>query len=341
MITPDDRRGLTSLAQDRFGPEERKLFETVAGRLFEEVAMRGGVPVDDPLISGDPDSVELLSALGLLRRDAKTKRYMVVDPHAVEGAVVTPMGQLGAQLISESSHWARGFSELGKAYRRSRSTQDGPVTELRDEHILTFIQQIVGGAQEELLTAQPQIGRSAAGLSAAASRDIAALQRGVSMRTLYQHRARRMRATRQYVARVSAEGGEVRTLDEFFDRLIVVDREVAVIPSPTEGRVALAIRHPAVVAYLVDMFERFWDRARPFTNTESTTLSTIAEEQRAMTIRMLIEGHSDATCAKRMGVSPRTYAAYLADLKQEYDAQTRFQLGYRMAMEQAKKDRKP
>ncbi len=49
-----------------------------------------------------------------------------------------------------------------------------------------------------------------------------------------------------------------------------------------------------------------------------------------MTIRMLIEGHSDPVSAKRLGVSPRTYAGYVADLKQEYDAETRFQLGYAM-----------
>jgi hypothetical protein len=34
--------------------------------------------------------------------------------------------------------------------------------------------------------------------------------------------------------------------------------------------------------------------------------------------------------AKRLGVSPRTYAGYVADLKIEYDADTRFQLGYTM-----------
>ena len=43
----------------------------------------------------------------------------------------------------------------------------------------------------------------------------------------------------------------------------------------------------------------------------------IAAEQRAMTIRMLIEGHADAVSAKRLGVSPRTYAGYVAELKDE------------------------
>ena len=52
-----------------------------------------------------------------------------------------------------------------------------------------------------------------------------------------------------------------------------------------------------------------------------------------MTIRMLIEGHADPTSAKRLGVSPRTYAGYVADLKEEYEAQTRFQLGYAMGQQ--------
>lgn len=322
------------------GPEQRKLLETVASHIFEQVAASGGMPVDEPRLAEHEDAVLLLRDLGLLRLDPESDRYYAVDPASVQSAVVAPLGQQGATLLTESSKWAQAFAALGQAYRRSPTTEYGPITELRGEHIDRFLQEVIGGAQRELLTAQPQTGRSAAALKHAAVRDIAAVQRGVSMRTLYQHAARRMRATREYVARVSAGGAEVRTLDEFFDRLIVVDREVALIPSGEERGVALAIRDPGVVAYLVDMFERYWDRARPFTNTEEGTLSQIAAEQRAMTIRMLIEGHSDATCAKRLGVSPRTYAAYVADLKEEYDAETRFQLGYRMGLQEAKAGRK-
>lgn len=319
------------------GPEQRRLFETAASRLFEQIAERGGVAADDPLVIEQPEALALLRELGLVRLDDVTQRFVPVDPASVQAAVVSPMGQQGAALLSESSQWAQAFSAMSQVYRRSPVRADDPITELRGDHIDRFLQEIIGSARSELLTAQPQTGRSAAALKHAAGRDIAALQRGVAMRTLYQHAARRMRATRQYVARVTDEGGEVRTLDEFFDRLIVVDREVALIPSPGERGVAIAIRDRAVVAYLVDMFERYWDRARAFTNTDGNTLSTIAAEQRAMTVRMLIEGHSDATCAKRMGVSPRTYAAYVSDLKEEYEAQTRFQLGYRMGEQAAKK----
>ena len=59
------------------------------------------------------------------------------------------------------------------------------------------------------------------------------------MRTLYQHSARRSSVTHKYVAAVTARGAEVRTLDEFFKRMIVVDRRVAVIPNRDEVAVAV------------------------------------------------------------------------------------------------------
>ena len=76
----------------------------------------------------------------------------------------------------------------------------------------------VAEAEEEMLTAQPQTGRSAATLAKAAQRDTRMLERGTKMRTLYQHSARRSSITHKYVAAVSARGAEVRTLDEFFGR---------------------------------------------------------------------------------------------------------------------------
>jgi hypothetical protein len=110
----------------------------------------------------------------------------------------------------------------------------------------------------------------------------------------------------------------------------VVDRRVAVIPYQGLDATAVIVREPAVVEYLVDVFNRTFERARPFTSRDTSLLRDIASEQRSMTMRMLIEGHADPVSAKRLGVSPRTYAGYVADLKAEYEAETRFQLGYTM-----------
>ena len=316
-----------------YGPDERELFENGSASLYEEIVSAGGLAADDQrIVDKAPQraAFELLVELGLVQLDKSTDTWMPEDPNGIQSRVVSPLSHEGAKLLEESSHWARAFSILNQSWRRSPTSQSrGPFTYLHGEAIGPFLTGLVSEVEEELLTAQPQTGRDAQSLAAAALRDTAALERGITMRTLYQHSARRSSVTHKYVAAVTARGAEVRTLDEFFNRMIVIDRRVAVIPGENLS-VAIAVREPAVVAYLVDVFERAWERGRPFTNKESSMMREIAAEQRSMTIRMLIEGHADPVSAKRLGVSPRTYAGYIADLKTEYEAATRFQLGYMM-----------
>ncbi|MBS42493.1 MAG: LuxR family transcriptional regulator [Nocardioides sp.] len=317
-----------------YGPDERALFEEAGTRLYDDAVRAEGIRADDARIAdGGPDrpAFDLLVRLGLLQLDKPSATWLPEDPSVVQSRVVTPLGHEGSRMLEESAQWARSFGVLGQAWRRSPMAQArGPFTYLHDEAIGPFLTGLVAEAEEEMLTAQPQTGRDAGSLAAAALRDTAMLERGTRMRTLYQHSARRSSFTRKYVAAVSERGAEVRTLDEFFKRMIIVDRRVAVLPASDDNRSAVAVREPSVVDFLVDIFERSWERARPFTNRETAMLKDIAAEQRSMTIRMLIEGHSDPVSAKRLGVSPRTYAGYVADLKAEYEAETRFQLGYTM-----------
>ena len=317
-----------------YGPDERAMFESGAAALYDEIVAHEGIAAADPRIVEDGAErapFALLVELGLVQLDKATDTWLPEDPSSVQSRVVSPLSQEGAKLLEESTHWARAFGTLNQSWRRSPLAQArGPFTYLHDEAIGPFLAGLVSEAEEEMLTAQPQTGRDAQSLAAAALRDTAMLERGTKMRTLYQHSARRSSFTHKYVAAVTARGGEVRTLDEFFNRMIVVDRRIAVIPAADDLRTAVAVREPSVVAYLVDIFERTWERGRPFANRESSMMKDIAAEQRSMTTRMLIEGHSDPVSAKRLGVSPRTYAGYVADLKEEYEAETRFQLGYTM-----------
>jgi hypothetical protein len=318
-----------------YGPEERALFEDDATKLYEEICQKGGVSASDYRIAEDGElrkAFDLLVEMGLVIFDSEQDGWGPEDPTSVQSRVVSPLSQEAAKLLSESSQWSSAFSNLSQSWRRApQSSARGPFTYLRSvELINSVLDQLLAECEEELLTAQPEAGRDPRFLAKAALRDIGVLERGITMRTLYQHSARRSSVTHKYVAAVTARGAEVRTLDEFFNRMIMVDRRVAVIPNRDEVAVAVVIREPAVVAFLVNVFERSWERGRPFTNRDTSLLKDIAAEQRAMTMRMLIEGHSDPVSAKRLGVSPRTYAGYVADLKADYDAQTHFQLGYTM-----------
>ncbi|WP_370250384.1 LuxR family transcriptional regulator [Nocardioides sp.] len=318
------------------GPHERALLESTAVGLYEDAVAEDGLRADDPRLADDAaerPAFDVLVELGLLHREGEVWR--AADPATVQAGVVSPMTQEGTRLLEESAALSRALGTLAQAYRRSPAAQSSDLfTYLRATTINPFIAGMVAEAREEVLTAQPQIGRDAQTIAAAALRDTALLERGAKLRTLYQHSARRSSVTQKYVAAVTARGAQVRTLDEFFRRMIIADRRIAIIPATEDHSVALAVREPAIVAFLVDMFERSWERARPFGDRESAVLADIANEQRAMTIRMLIEGHSDPVSAKRLGVSPRTFAGYVADLKAEYDAETRFQLGYTMGRAQ-------
>ncbi|GAB3200881.1 helix-turn-helix transcriptional regulator [Nocardioides hungaricus] len=317
---------------ETFGPEERDLFESAGTALYEELVDAGGLPADDSrLVPGGElaEALELLHGLGLARLTPDEKQWEAQDPAAAQSRVVSPLGTEGARLLSESSQWATAFGALAHAWRRApQATATGPFMYLPRAEIDPFIAGVVADCEEEVLTAQPQAIRDMRLMPNTVLRDTALLERGARIRTLYQHSARRNNVTRKYVAAVTERGGEVRTLDEFFNRMIVVDRRVAIIPSRETHDIALVVREPGVVAYLVDVFERSWERGRPFTSREASVMKDIASEQRSMTLRMLIEGHSDPVSAKRLGVSPRTYAGYISDLKEEFEAETRFQLGY-------------
>ena len=316
-----------------YGPEDRHLLETAAERIFAEAVEIGALAADDARLATEDvkPALDLLVDLGLLRHDEDSNRYLPVDPAAVQAQIVVPLGQRGADLLAESARWADAFSELGQVFRTSPHTAGNAVVDIHGlDNIDAFIHAAVNDCRTELLTAQPHGRRPATTLAVAEDRDVRALARGVRMRTLYQHSARHSPATREYVADITGHGAEVRTLDEFFRRLIVVDRQVAIIPASDNHHVAVAIYDKSLIAYLVDIFERAWERAQPFNVSGNAAEKHIADDVRAMTIRLLVEGHSDPASAKRLGVSTRTYAGYIAALKDEYGVQTRFQLGYAM-----------
>ncbi len=320
------------------GSAARDLLGSGGAEVFEIAVSHGWIDGDDPAFATGTarrTALDLLVELGLLRQEPDTGRFHPVDPAAAGDQLVVPMSQRGSELLAESARWSETFAGLAQTYRKSPMALQRAITEIRGfDRINAFIDAQLNECREELLTAQPHGRRSPTVLAQAEPRDIQALRRGVSMRTLYQHSARQSQATRQYVAEISGLGAEVRTLDEFFKRLLIFDGHTAIIPGTANDQVAVAIHDKSVVAYLVDIFERAWERGLPYTLSDSTAQRAVADEVREMIVRLLVEGHSDAASAKRMGVSPRTYAAYIAALKEEYGVQTRFQLGWAMSRTQ-------
>ncbi|MEV5902333.1 helix-turn-helix transcriptional regulator [Streptomyces sp. NPDC052127] len=182
----------------------------------------------------------------------------------------------------------------------------------------------------EVLTVQPGGIRREHELSEGLHRALELRGRGVRMRDIYNHVARHGQGLLTYLE-LMGDAVEARTLDEVIDRLILFDRTVAFIPANTDRTMALELRHPALVSYLVTVFERLWRLAIPLTAPlPETRIEGISHREQSIAA-LLAEGHQDAVIAERLGISVRTCRAHIARLSETLGAASRTQLGVRIA----------
>ncbi|MGW8745986.1 LuxR C-terminal-related transcriptional regulator [Streptomyces sp. NPDC055782] len=205
------------------------------------------------------------------------------------------------------------------------------MTVMGKEQISRAIADALSAATEQALTIQPYQGPNSPPQQDNArslERDQAFLKRGGKIRTLYQHT---FRHAPHVLARYERLTGDVeaRTLDEVTDRLIIVDRTVAFIPASADRTLALEVRHPALITYFVNTFDRLWRLATPMhpQATHQPTLNGITPRQHAIAA-LLVEGHTDADIAERLGMNVRTARVHIAKLAATLGSESRAQLGY-------------
>ncbi|WP_441245316.1 LuxR C-terminal-related transcriptional regulator [Kitasatospora sp. McL0602] len=247
--------------------------------------------------------------------------------HAAELEAAPPLPAAGAAAPAQPREEARGEFQGDGQIPSVRHLQGLP--EINNE-----IKKALDTVRFEVLTAQPDGPRPGPVLADALEAVRALLDRQVSMRTLYQHSTRFDEATKDYVRAVTRLGAQVRTLPEFFDRVIIIDRATAFIPANEDKTRATKVTDLAVVRFLADTFDRAWDRAArfPFYPTSATQAAMeVMPAVRLAICKLLVEGRSDREIARRLGLSQRSLQSHVARLKEEFGAQHRFQLGYMMA----------
>lgn len=196
-------------------------------------------------------------------------------------------------------------------------------------HITHAIDAAVSRCAEEVLTIQPGGFRPIADLGAAPPREQALLSRGCRMRTLYQHTTRHAFPVIAHFESLDGDV-EVRTLSEVTEQLVVFDRAVAFVPADRGATEALEIRVPAVVGYLVALFERLWHLATPMfphPAAPQPAKDGITARQRAIA-ELLVEGLTDAEIADRLGMNVRTVRVHVAKLTGTLGSRNRTQLGF-------------
>ncbi|MEU3723432.1 helix-turn-helix transcriptional regulator [Streptomyces sp. NPDC031705] len=203
--------------------------------------------------------------------------------------------------------------------------------------ISTAINDALSSVRRDILTAQPDGARPSAVLKDALESVRRHIAAGIAMRTLYQHTTRFDEATKEYVRTVTEYGAQVRTLEEFFDRLIIVD-DVAFISANEDRTTAISITEPTIVRFLRDTFDKAWDRAKPFPFVPlhaAKAADEVVPAIRESISRLLVEGYSDKAIARRIGISERSLQAHIAAIKQDLGALNRLQLGYLLGRNEA------
>ncbi|MEV0603116.1 LuxR C-terminal-related transcriptional regulator [Streptomyces sp. NPDC050315] len=256
---------------------------------------------------------------------------MPVPPGIAEAELARSVERDIERRQKELSALRASFLAAESLYRHAQEDSGVPIESLNGAEVISqSLRLAVDGCKEELLTAQPGGGRSPDLLAEALPRDLALLQRGVRQRTLYQHSVRWHRPTLAYIERVSAEGAQVRTLDEIFERVIVCDRTLAFIPGiPDRSTSALAIRHPGAIAFLIKIFDHMWERAQPISSEmDQHAPDLLADSVRRTMLRMVVTGHTDESVAARLGVSSRTVSAHIKKVSEALGSRSRAELGY-------------
>ncbi|CAO0833555.1 hypothetical protein SMICM17S_06961 [Streptomyces microflavus] len=100
--------------------------------------------------------------------------------------------------------------------------------------------------------------------------------------------------------------------------------------SPRRGgcSTALRISHPALVSYLIQVYEVLWAQAVPLAeNHQATAPNAPVTAVQHSIARLLAEGHVDEVVARKMGISVRTCRSHIAKLMQTLGATSRTHLG--------------
>ncbi|MFF2612716.1 hypothetical protein [Kitasatospora sp. NPDC058046] len=287
----------------------------------------------------DPVLRELLDyGLVVHYERADTSRYIALDPREVAAQRQQRLYQQIGWAMAEAAAIPESVRDLAIAYQYSApNLVEGAVEHLTGiDRINGRISEIISTATHELLTSQPNGPRPADILQMSLARDVGALRRGVAMRTLYRTTARSDGPTAQWVAGITTAGGHVKTLDEEFMRMVIIDRRAAILtdhtpwtgPGPEPIR-ALVVHDEGLVYYAAAMFDRDWARATAWHGEEASASAELTELQRAV-VRHLATGADQVAVAKAVGISPRGVSAQLATMRAVLGYNSTAQLMYEL-----------
>ncbi|MFE7331401.1 LuxR C-terminal-related transcriptional regulator [Streptomyces sp. NPDC057565] len=309
-----------------------------AERLYRLLVESGGSAPRDTLLGGESSvgadtfteaDIDILVALHLVIVESGTGVVSVLNPRLAVTVSVAQRAAEISRLHTESEQVRAGIEGLQEAYDSLGGLGDQAQAVERSNDLQLVRSLLSHAAQNcvsEVLTAQPEALQESA-MADSRPRDLALLQRGVRMRTIYPHTVLSSPGVQRHFSIMQAAGSEIRTASGIIERVVIFDREVAFLADRRDrGGGAVIIREPAVVEYLYQSLEQTWRLATPFVYTRVGYGETI-DDIKAGILRLMAAGAKDEVVAKRMNMSTRTCRRHISEILAELGADSRFQAG--------------
>ncbi|MBR7838931.1 LuxR family transcriptional regulator [Actinospica durhamensis] len=297
--------------------------------------------------------VELCESLGLTEHQVRAALDQLADLALVRTSrdrpgtlhAVDPQAGFEAILRRQEEDLARRQQELavGKAaaahalaqfaHLRPNTSRDGATRLIGLDAVQARIEQLARDVRSELCSVTPGAALPAQTLELGRPVDALMLERGITLQVLYQDAVRNSTATFAYAQWMTEQGAQVRTAPLLPPRLLIFDREYALVPidpsDPAAG--ALCTREPGMLASLIALFEQAWNTAIPLGADKTPDGATGLTSTERTLLTLLAGGMTDEAAAKRLGVSLRTVRRQMAGLMERLNASSRFEAGLKAA----------
>ena len=164
-------------------------------------------------------------------------------------------------------------------------------------------------------------------LDAAMDDDLSLLDRGVALRTVCPHEFIEHERWRTSVELMGERGALTRFADGVPHRMLVFDRQVAVLPiRPEEPQAGgIVVRHPVVVRALHQLAATILRNSRALSEAVASTERPTELDRKVLLL--MSAGLTDALSARKLSVTERQFRRYVARVMERLDAQSRFQAG--------------
>ncbi|MER5483727.1 hypothetical protein ABT024_10970 [Streptomyces sp. NPDC002812] len=271
-----------------------------------------------------------LTMIGLLREDSVTGAVLPSTPETAAAHVVGPIDAAIREHRRRAQQAEACIDVFRTAYQEARRVHRVPDLLEKIESLAAIrstLDELSEHATVEISASHPVLPPKEA-LQEGLERTLEALQKGLTMRTVYPHGVLAHTYMRRHLEQLTEAGAQIRTVSHVTSRIIFFDRETAVLPTPGAEPTAAILRESSVVAFLYRAWESNWETAFPFDPMPGRLGygQTNAELKRAI-LRLLDRGFKDEVVARRLGMSVRACRRHIAEIMEELGASSRFQAG--------------